>query len=76
MRGKTYFFMAGQTATAIAATAAGAKMEPADIARRAADIVDAIYAEKTCRNAADLAAAALESDSGEGLNSLDDCLGA
>ena len=92
MRGKTYFYLAGNIAKAIAGTPAGSPMSPEDIGKRAADITDAVFAETTVRNAADLAAAeaALKADEHpeidrqnalaanwfEGLNTLGDCKGA
>ena len=57
MRGRTYQFNVNQIAAQIASTTAGAKMKPVAIAKRAADIVDATYAEAKARNAADVAAA-------------------
>tara|TARA_R110000824_G_scaffold152470_1_gene323695 strand:- start:18086 stop:18352 length:267 start_codon:yes stop_codon:yes gene_type:complete len=45
--------MTTQVAIAITGSKAGAEMTPTEIAKKAADIVDAVYSEKASRNEAD-----------------------
>lgn len=56
MRGRTYLFNVTQMAAAVEKST-GSKLSAADVAGRAADIVDATFAEMKSRNAADAGAA-------------------
>lgn len=63
MRGRTYLFNVTQMAAAVEKST-GSKLSAADVAGRAADIVDATFAEMKSRNAAD-AAKAVAADIGD-----------
>jgi hypothetical protein len=78
MRGRTWTFMAAQTASTILASSP--KMDPKEVARLAADMQDALYMERMLRNAADHAAAEKAAEIGDfetesGLHSAADCMG-